>query len=455
MSSRPPASALAYWITQSGLSKAALAKAITERARARGHTHIAPDDSRVRGWLRGQRPRDPVPALLAEVLSSHCGQPLTPADLGYGQADASSYRGPGDILTDLGEVTAAQLVAGPDLPPEPAAEPHQPEIALARLERWAYGHPHPLPTGHGRRLGLSDARRIARQTDVFREMDNAHGGGASLMAATGHLASVATTVRTGRYTEPTGRALYRQVADLAGVVGWMSHDAAQWQASVRYLTLAVHAARESNDRELTAHLLQCLARVWGYLGRADTAADCIGLALYGARSAHPVLRAGLHALGGRFAALQGQETEALRHITQALELFAQEHDQDLPPFAAYLNEAELQSTCGEVLLFLSRTSGHSHHARDAVTMLTSAEHNRPEERARSRAFDSIGAARSLLVIDDLDGAREAGLRALDVGADLSSVRVRRRFKDLHREAGRTPSEITHDLQERITQALAT
>lgn len=453
MSSRPPATALAHWITQSRLSKKTLAKAVTARARTRGHTHIAPDESRVRGWLRGQRPREPVPVLLAEVLSVHCGQPLTPADLGYGPAEGAAYRGPGDILTDLAQATAAQLAAGPGLSPEPETAPHRPEVALARLERWAYGQPHPLLTGDGRRLGASDAARMARQTDVFRELDNAHGGGASLMAATGHLASVATTVRTGRYTEQTGRALYRQVADLAGVVGWMSHDAAQWQAAVRYLILAVHAAREADDRELTAHLLQCLARVWGYLGRADTAADCIGLALYGARSAHPVLRAGLHALGGRFAALQGQEAEALRHVNQALDLFAQEHDQDLPPFAAYLSEAEINSTCGEVLLFLSRSSGHPHHARDAVTMLNSAEHNRPEERARSRAFDSVGAARALLVIDDLDGAREAGLRALEVGADLSSVRVARRLMDLHREAGRTPSEITYDLQERITHAL--
>lgn len=236
MSSRPPATALAYWLTQSHLSKAGLANAVTERARARGHTHINPDDSRVRGWLRGQRPRDPVPALLAEVLSAHCGQPLTPADLGYGRADTAAYRGPGDLLTDLKQVTAAQLAAGPDLPPEPETAPHRPEAALARLERWAYGQPHPLPTGQGRRLGTSDAARLERQTDVFREMDNAHGGGASLMAATAHLASVAATVHTGRYTEATGRALYRQVADLAGVVGWMSHDAAQWQASVRYLT---------------------------------------------------------------------------------------------------------------------------------------------------------------------------------------------------------------------------
>ncbi|WP_260868026.1 hypothetical protein [Streptomyces sp. SAJ15] len=73
--------------------------------------------------------------------------------------------------------------------------------------------------------------------------------------------------------------------------------------------MAVHAARESGDRNLTAHLLQCLARIWGYLGRPDLASDCIALALYGTRNdAHPVLRAGLYALGARFAALRGRGT---------------------------------------------------------------------------------------------------------------------------------------------------
>ncbi|MFI1258255.1 hypothetical protein ACH4U6_31350 [Streptomyces netropsis] len=41
--------------------------------------------------------------------------------------------------------------------------------------------------------------------------------------------------------------------------------------AIRHLTLPVHAMRESGDRNLTAHLLQCLARIWGYLGRPDLA----------------------------------------------------------------------------------------------------------------------------------------------------------------------------------------
>ncbi|WP_240512727.1 hypothetical protein [Streptomyces griseoruber] len=50
--------------------------------KARGHKQIAPDTTRVRRWIDGERPRPPVPALLADVLSQAVGQPLTPGDLG-------------------------------------------------------------------------------------------------------------------------------------------------------------------------------------------------------------------------------------------------------------------------------------------------------------------------------------------------------------------------------------
>ncbi|MFC9084898.1 hypothetical protein [Nocardiopsis dassonvillei] len=445
-------SALRHWFERSGLAKKELARLVTERARAEGHLHVRPDGARVRGWLRGEQPREPIPALLAEILSERCRQELTLEDLGFGSSDTSAaYRGPVEIVADLEQLTAAHLAAGPLPPPEEPLPPREPERILARLEGWAYGSTHQLTIAHaGKRLGASDAARLAEHTKLYRELDNAHGGGVSLHAATGQLAWAVGLLRNGTYTEPAGRQLYRELADLAGVVGWMSHDAAQWTSAVRYLTLAVHAAREGQDPQLTAHLLQCLARVWGYLGRPDVAADCIALALYRARTAHPVLRAGLHSLAARFAALQGEEAEALRHVHMAGDIFHEQSTAGVPGFSAYLDAAELDSTLGEVLLFLSRTSGRPHHAAEAVRLLHSAVHHRAPERARSRAFDHIASARSLLVVGDHDGALTEGLRALAVGADLESVRVRKRFADLAGEATRVPSEVTEQLRAHIT-----
>ncbi|MCO8308824.1 transcriptional regulator [Streptomyces sp. RKCA744] len=348
-------------------------------------------------------------------------------------------------------------------PPVPDSEqyrfeiPYDPERLLAGLHSWAYVQPHGLPRAAadapGRRLGAADAALIADYTRWFRTMDNRQGGGSTLHSATGQLAWATRTIRDGSYTEAAGRALFRELADLAGCVGWMSHDIAQWPAAIRSLTLAVHAARESGDDNLTGHLLQCLARIWGYLGRPDTAADCIALALYGTRnSAHPVLRAGLYSLAARFAAMRNQSREALRNVRHAQEIFHEETSDELPAYVTYLNHAELSSTLGEVLLFLARTSNHLQHATTALELLAIASAERDPDRARSKAFDAVGEARALLVVGDIDAACDAGRRALAVGSTVDSTRVRRRFLDLAREAA--PHEAIPAIRDLRAQLLA-
>ncbi|MET7904063.1 hypothetical protein ABZS86_22490 [Streptomyces sp. NPDC005355] len=73
---------LALWIAATGLSHGEIARRIAAVAKARGHRQIAPDATRIRRWIDGEKPRPPVPVLLAEVLSEAVGQPLTPGDLG-------------------------------------------------------------------------------------------------------------------------------------------------------------------------------------------------------------------------------------------------------------------------------------------------------------------------------------------------------------------------------------
>lgn len=441
-----PDTPLARWFAASGFTKRGLAAAVTEYARNHGCPQVSPDASRVRGWLRGEHPRDPVPGFLAAVLSERCGRSLTPADLGLGgEVDDSltRYRGPGDVLDGIADAAAADLERGPNLTREPDEKPAEtgsrPELVAAALDMWAYGDPQSLPgtrSSTGRGLGAADADRIADYTAVFRRLDDQHGGGSTLYSATGQLAWAAGLIREGRYTETVGRRLFRELGDLAGCVGWMSHDAARRGAALRYLTLAVHAARESGDRGLTAHLLQCQARVWGYLGRPDIAADGIALALYGTRrEVHPAQRAGLHALAARFAALQGDAGEALREIGLAKDIYPGDGGDPLPACIAYLDQAELQSTLGEVLLFLARTTGSPGHADAAVGLLTGAAGGRHRSRVRSRAFDAVAAARAHLLAGDLDAAAVAGHRAAEIGARVDSARVGQCLADLRRETG--------------------
>jgi hypothetical protein len=454
----PHETTLRYWFRRSGLSKTALAKAITTLAINRGLHQIRPDASRVRRWIdNGERPRDPVSVLLAQVLSERLGYPLTPEDLGLGDPtpDDTRYRGPHEILDGIQTATSAGLAHWPPNTPAETDTDTDTTRLLSALESWAYAPARPLPTpcGSSASLGAGDVARLAAFTTTFRELDNRYGGASMLHSATAHLAATAHLLREGTYHERVGRQLHAELADLAGVVGWAAHDAGNYPAAVRYLTLAVHAAREGHDRSLTAHLLQCLARVWGYLNHPTRARDCVALALYGARTtASPALRAGLHALDARFAALLGEEREALRAIHTAREIFADGSDHDAPSYIAYLDYPELASTLGEVLLFLTHKTGNHTHASAAIGLLSEAAQGRAEPRVRSRVFDALGLARAQLAVGELDAAYHNGQQALQIGTGLTSTRVRKRYRELARETQAHSDSRLVNLRERLLTA---
>lgn len=77
MASRSGNPHLQLWIAATGLSHGEIARRIATAAKTQGHRQIAPDATRIRRWIDGEKPRPPVPALLAHVLSEAVGQPLT------------------------------------------------------------------------------------------------------------------------------------------------------------------------------------------------------------------------------------------------------------------------------------------------------------------------------------------------------------------------------------------
>ncbi|MCX5261783.1 hypothetical protein OOK27_47980 [Streptomyces canus] len=70
---------LALAIATAGWSNHETARLINERAQRDGYRGVAIDHSRVGRWIRfGEKPRPPVPDLLAELLSERLGQHCTP-----------------------------------------------------------------------------------------------------------------------------------------------------------------------------------------------------------------------------------------------------------------------------------------------------------------------------------------------------------------------------------------
>src|SRR3954453_2424783 len=80
--------ALAALVEEARFSEAGLARRVNELGAARG-LPFNYDYTSVYRWIRkGQRPRDPVPALIAEALSERLGRSVSLADIGMVTADA-------------------------------------------------------------------------------------------------------------------------------------------------------------------------------------------------------------------------------------------------------------------------------------------------------------------------------------------------------------------------------
>src|SRR5881392_3600614 len=76
-----PNELLTSWFVRSGWSKGELARQVNRRARQLGANHISTDTSRVRRWLDGENPREPIPRILSELFSERFGCVVSVEDL--------------------------------------------------------------------------------------------------------------------------------------------------------------------------------------------------------------------------------------------------------------------------------------------------------------------------------------------------------------------------------------
>lgn len=74
---------------RSGWSKGELARQVNRRARQMGALHISTDTSRVRRWLDGEQPREPIPRILSELFSERFGTVVAIEQLGLRTAHQS------------------------------------------------------------------------------------------------------------------------------------------------------------------------------------------------------------------------------------------------------------------------------------------------------------------------------------------------------------------------------
>ncbi|MFJ3666655.1 hypothetical protein ACIPSE_09395 [Streptomyces sp. NPDC090106] len=444
-----PNELLTSWFVRSGWSKGELARQVNRRARQLGANHISTDTSRVRRWLDGENPREPIPRILSELFSERFGCVVSVEDLGLRAARQSPsvsgvdlpWTGPQTVAL-LSEFSRSDLMlarrgflgaslalsAGPSL--------------IEPLQRWLV--PTPVAGGPREAEPPASARRAGRlsqpelellesTTVMFRQWDAQCGGGLRRKAVVGQLHEVTDLLQEPQ-PESTTRKLFKVAAELAELAGWMSYDVGLQPTAQKYFVLALHAAKEAGDRPLGSYVLSSMSRQMIHLGRPDDALELIHLAQYGSRDcASPRTQSMLYAMEARAYANMGQPGKCKRAVRMAEDTFSDsdEWDEPDPDWIRFFSEAELHGENSHSFRDLAYVAGRSPaYASLAQPVMERAVElfAEDDEHQRSYALNLIGMATVHLLRREPEQSAGFVEEAMAVAKKVRSERVNTRIR---------------------------
>jgi hypothetical protein len=117
--------------------------------------------------------------------------------------------------------------------------------APAPVARGRKGSNDRLPRGT---VTAADVEAVAVTTKAFRDLDNRFGGAHTHRLVAGYLeSSVTLMLRTGTYTEETGRHLFGVAAQLAHLAAWTAYDMDEHRRAELYFSKALELASAAGD----------------------------------------------------------------------------------------------------------------------------------------------------------------------------------------------------------------
>ncbi|MER5947857.1 hypothetical protein ABT127_17530 [Streptomyces sp. NPDC001904] len=444
-----PNELLSSWFLRSGWSKGELARQVNRRARQLGANHISTDTSRVRRWLDGENPREPIPRILSELFSERFGCVVAVEDLGLRAAHQAPsvsgvdlpWTGPQTVAL-IGEFSRSDLMlarrgflgsslalaAGPAL-----IEPMQrwlvptPGAGASRSDQEAGAH------RRANRLSKPELDLLESTTVMFRQWDAQCGGGLRRKAVVGQLHEVTDLLQEPQ-PETTTRRLFKVAAELAELAGWMSYDVGLQPTAQKYFVLALHAAKEAGDKPLGSYILSSMSRQMIHLGRPDDALELIHLAQYGSRDcASPRTQAMLYAMEARAYANMGQPGKCKRAVRMAEDTFtdADDWDEPDPDWIRFFSAAELHGENSHSFRDLAYVAGRSPaYASMSEPLMQRAVDlfGQDAEHQRSYALNLIGMATVHLLQKEPEQATVMAKQALGIARKVRSERVNTRIR---------------------------
>ena len=283
---------------------------------------------------------------------------------------------------------------------------------------------------------------------MMRALDYRHGGGACRNAIVAQVAWAQRLLVTD-YTEEIGHRLHLALADLHNLAGWTSFDVGLFSPARRHFARALEQAKHAGDLSLVANVLYRIGRLHLHRGFHRDALKFFQLGQIAAQDCGSELTVAMLCANEAWAyALLEDENQALKSIGRAQDEFARATGDTAPVWVRFFGLADLHAMMGMVYAFLP--GRQSPHFAAAVENFGVSLGIRGDAMARSRTFELTALAMVHLQLGDLAGVVGAGVEAVNLAAQVRSVRTVDRLEPLLSEARRRPEHAdVRDLAERI------
>jgi hypothetical protein len=424
-----PNDALAALVTEARLSWAGLARRINDLGADEGLA-LRYDYTAVNRWVkRGEKPRPPVPTLLARALSERLGRRVSPADFGMTEEETLAARGlqyadsphtTVDTIIDLGraDVKRRSIVKAPFV-----------LAALGAPSRdWLVSTLDETATERGpRQVGMRQVSGIRDMFALFQDMDVMRGGGHARTALVEYMQSYVLPLLKRQHEPQVERALYEAAAEQSYLVGWMAYDDGEHGLAQRYLIQALRLAQAADSPALGAHVLAGMSDQANLLGHPHEALMLARAGRRGAADSGSVACiADLHILEARALAALGESRATAAAVKRAEQTFALVDHEVEPAWAKFIDAPYLFGEAAHCFRDLGQPAEIERFAEE------SAAGARRQGRARRGALSE--AALSIADLDraDVESAGARATRVVELAASVNSSRAIETVRDLQR-----------------------
>lgn len=431
-------------IDEAGFSHAGFAARINERGKRYG-IDLHYDHASVARWRRDHAvPRDRVPEIICEVLTTRLGRMITLAGSGLDRTDITR---PADAsLPQAIDHAAAFWRSDAKRIKSTAAKPVMSgPAAIAPVFEWENPPDDLDVSNHGpRAVTATDVTMVIEARARYEQMYRRVGGVPVLPRVIGFLDERVAPLLRDSYDDATGRRLMRAAGGVVAIGGICLYDTDRQAAAQRYFFDALRLAKASGDRGFGGYIVALLANQSMCLGRYQQVVQYAETAMRGARThLSPALMIDLCTLQARAYARMGDRARCHEQMRRAEKLSQRVRTSEEPPETGYVQPGLAEVQYAEALRQLGELGPAQSYAEEALATADQCHVRGQVHRYATLAI--VLAARG-----ELEQGADAALKMLDRAQGMESRRIRDRVLAVSEAiSGRGDSIVAQVVSERV------